>query len=135
MTLTQATKVPLETKKKTYKGYLNPSRGRRFGEDWHVVSTQYAKLLICLNKKSTCDVIKNCVVEFEEHLSKSKEIRVPYNHPLLKLDHNQMVCLGRQVNEIRTAHYNNIGQGSVSKTALADARRLLGCKQLCTIVT
>jgi hypothetical protein len=60
-------------------------------------------------------------------------IYVLYNHALLRLEHNQMVCLGTRVNKLRSKYYGNTG--SITRKKLNDARQLCGCKQLCTLVT
>jgi hypothetical protein len=73
------------------------------------------------------------VIEFKEKLRKGEVIYVPYNHPLLRLDHNQMVCLGERVNKLRSKYYGQIG--TITRKKLNDARKLCGCKQLCTLVT
>ncbi len=45
------------------------------------------------------------VLDFKDKVSKHEEIYVPYSHPLLRLNHNQMVCLGRKVNGLRSEYY------------------------------
>jgi hypothetical protein len=72
-------------------------------------------------------------LEMKDKLSKAEVIYVPYNHPLLRMDHNQMVCLGKRVNKLRSKYYANTG--SITRKKLNDARKLCGCKQLCTLVT
>lgn len=128
----QACKIP-GTQMKTYKGYLKPKGVRRVGDDWHVVSGDYAKLIIALNRSSPCEVTKTMVKNFSDMLSREEVIKVPYNHPLLRLDHNKMVCLGQQVNRLRSEFYALVG--SITRKKLDDGRKLFGCKQLCTIVT
>ena len=93
------------TKKKTYKGYLTPRGMRRIGDDWHLVSEENAKLIIPLNRSSTCEITKAMVPDFEDKLSKPEQIYDPYNHPLLRLNRNQMVCFGKQVNSLRCEYY------------------------------
>ena len=112
---------------------MKPKGLRRSGDDWNVVSEDYAKLIIALNQSSTCEITKNMVVEFKYKLSKGEVIYVPYNYPLLRLDHNKMVCLGTRVNKLRSKYYANTG--SITRKKLNDARKLCGCKQLCTLVT
>lgn len=119
--------------KKTYKGYVKPKGMRRNGDDWHVVSEEYAKLIIALNRSSTCELTKTMVQDFNDKVSRHEVIYVPYNHPLLRLDHNKMVCLGKQVNRVRSEFYAN--SGTTTRKKLDDARKLCGCKQLCTLVT
>jgi hypothetical protein len=121
------------TQKKTYKGYLKPKGVRRVGDDWHVVSENYAKLIIALNRSSTCDEVKTMVQNFRDKLSRDEVIYVPYNHSLLRLDHTKMVCRGQQVNRSRREFYALVG--SITRKKLDDGRKLFGCKQLCTIVT
>ena len=128
----QACKIP-GTQMKTYKGYLKPKGVRRVGDDWHVVSGEYAKLIIALNRSSPCEETKTMVKNFSDMLSREEVIKVPYNHPLLRLDHNKMVCLGQQVNRLRSEFYALVG--SITRKKLDDGRKLFGCKQLCTIVT
>lgn len=99
------------------------------------MSKDYANLLISLNKNSTCDSVKAEIVVFQGKLSRDEAILVPYNHPMLKLNHTQMVCLGKKVNEVRKAHYHLVGQEAVTKKQLTYTRKLFGCKQLCTLVT
>ncbi len=49
------------------------------------------------------------VVQFKDKLSKGEVIYVPFNHPLLKLGHNKMACLGIRVNKLRSKHYAKTG--------------------------
>ena len=128
----QACNIP-GTQKKTYKRYLKPKGVRRVGDDWHVVSEKYAKLIIALNRSSPCEEIRTMVQIFEDKLSRDEVIYVPYNHSLLRLDHTKMVCLGQQVNRLRREFYALVG--SITRKKLDDGRKLFGCKQLCTIVT
>jgi len=127
-----ATNIP-GTQKKTYEGYLKPKGLRWNGDDWLVVSEEYAKLIIALNASSTCETTKTMVLEFKDKLRKGEEVYVPYKHPLLRLDHNQMVCLGNKVNKLRSDDYAHTR--SITRKKLSDARKLCGCKQLCTLVT
>ena len=112
---------------------MKPKGLRRKGDDWHVVSEEYAKLIIALKASSTCEITKTLVLEFKDKLRKGEEINVPYKHSLLRLDHNQMACLGNKVNKLRRDYYAHTG--SITRKKLNDARKLCGCKQLCTLVT
>jgi hypothetical protein len=112
---------------------LKPKGLRRSGEDWHGVSEEYAELVIALNQSSTCEITQNMVLEMKGKLSKGEVIYVPYNHPLLRLDHNKMVCLGSRVNKLRSKYYANTA--TITRKKINDARRVCGCKQLCTLVT
>lgn len=98
-----------------------------------MVSPEYANLLIALNQSSACVMTQTMVQDLKEKVLKEEVIRVPYNSSLLRLNHNQMVCLGKHVNSLRSAYYNQ--SGVVSRKKLDEARKLCGCKQLCTIVT
>ena len=72
-----ACKIP-STQMKTYKGYLKPKGLRRVGDDWHVVSGDYANLIIALNRSSPCEVTKTMVQNFSDMLSREEVIKVPY---------------------------------------------------------
>jgi hypothetical protein len=99
----------------------------------HVDSEEYARLIIVLNASSTRETTKTMVLEFKDKLRKGEEIHVPYYHPLLRLDHNQMACLGNKVNKLRSDYHAHIG--SITRKKVNDARKLCGCKQLRNLVT
>ena len=112
---------------------MKPKDLRRTGDDWHVVSEEYAKCIIALNASSTCETTKTMVLEFKDKLRKVEEIYFSYKHSLLRLDLNQMVCLENKVNKLKNDYYAHTG--SITSKKLYDARKLCGCKQLCTLVT
>ena len=69
------------------------------------------------------------VQEFKAKLDRKEEIKVPYNHPFLRLDDSQMKGLGCLAEDLRAKHYRD----ELPKKQLAEWRRLLGCKQGCSI--
>jgi hypothetical protein len=71
----------------------------------YFVSEEYDKLVIALNASNTCETTKTMVPKLKDKLRKGEEINVPYKHPLLRLDHNQMVCLGNEENKLRSDSY------------------------------
>ena len=111
---------------------MKPKGLRRNGDDWNVVSEEYAKLIFALNASSTCETTKTMVLEFKDKFRKGEEIFFPYKNLLLRLDHSQMVCLGNKVNKLRSDYYAHTG--SITRKKLNDARKVCGCNQLCTLV-
>lgn len=99
--------------------------------DWHLVSDEMAHVLIKLNESKTDAYTMEMVREFKAKLERKEEIKVPYNHPFLRLDDSQMKELGKLAEELRTAFYNK----ELTKTELAKWRKYLGCKQGCSFAT
>ena len=62
-------------KEEDIQGKLNPNQGRRHGEVWHIVLPGYAKLLICLNKTSSCDYVKSQMQDFKDKGQSSKTFK------------------------------------------------------------
>ena len=93
--------------------------------DWHLVSDEMAHVLIKLNESKTDAYTMEMVREFKAKLERKEEIKVPYNHPFLRIDDSQMKELGNLAETLRTKYYAK----QMTKQDLQRWRKYLGCKQ------
>lgn len=75
------------------------------------------------------DDVQGTIEEWKELLAKGEDIRVPYNHPLLKLNSQAMKDLGDYVDGVKMDYY----KGNRSKQDYDDVSRKCGCRQSCSI--
>ena len=99
--------------------------------DWHYVSNEIADILIRLNARKTDDYTVGMVEEFRQKIQNEEQIKVPYNHPFLRLDDSQMKELGNLAETLRTKYYAK----QMTKQDLQRWRKYIGCKQGCSIAT
>ena len=121
-----------DTQKKTHKGFCKCNdpdfiAEGGVGDDWHVLPEDYAKLVIEIHKNNP-DAAQT-IEHWKELIANKHDIRVPYNHPLLKLTSQVMKDLGAYADAIKMEYY----KGNITKQDYDDISRKIGCRQSCSI--